>query len=985
MLLLVLLVSGAARAGDVADEADFFFRRGEAFIEQRRYEDALAALYQANDLAPDNAATRLNIALCLEGLKRFDEAFRVQADLANRPLPRPLTPAQRRKVEDAIARLKPRLALLTVDSTPRGAAIFLGRKDLGSLGATPKTLAVPRGDTVVILDLPGYKEGQRRVRADIGKEQKVDVVLERIEGTVELDGIPPNAQVHEESAAGTVLRTGPGSARLPAGRTHVYVTAPGFVPARVDLDVEMDRTTSVRVTLAPAPIPTGTLIVRANMDGALVRVDGNDMGFTPAVLERVPAGTRTVEVIKEGRETETRKVDLAEGGRVTLDVKLRMARAEISGVSRETLRIEDAPASVTVITAEEIRAFGYRTLGEALRSVRGFYVWDDRTHMAAGVRGISEPGTDGTAVLVMLDGHPLNDGILGRGPVGFELPIDLADVERIEVVRGGGIAFGVVALAGVVNVVTRRPRSGLDADVGADVGTLDVIDGHVLVGTKRRFGDISLYAGGDDRTGQTLPGAALNADREQAMHAGLVAHFGETTVIAGWGQRLKALPSSPYGSLPDGHTSVLDQHGFVEAQFEHAYPGGSHLYVRGGFDQENAVAQYDFFDGTTQDRATSFTGSAEMRWDWAALSGLHVPVLPDLRLVTDLALRAGGVQQPVVEPAGTPEAYWIGPDGSHESTDQGTPDGEVSAYVGLDYIPSSRLHVTLGYRQFLNGVVSPGAAANETVGAFQCVATARCTGDHLEFAVVGKPYEGGTTKVLASQVTRAISAREAFHADNQRLDVAPPASLVNQGPTAGPAYATDLSGDRLLLIELEHTHRFTDELTGAASAFFLRHQDVVVRNVDPVSGLLQYGNAGWVNGFGADAELRYEPGDGTWVSATYGHYRYVREAGRPPPVNAPTDLGSFRALFPVSLPLVRVGAEAVLVAGRLGVDGQPVPDSFLVNVLVSGEHAQTRLRYTLGLYNALDNRAGDPTGWEIPTRTITPYGRSVRLDLAWRY
>src|SRR6185295_487761 len=71
----------------------------------------------------------------------------------------------------------------------------------------------------------------------------------------------------------------------------------------------------------------------------------------------------------------------------------------VLGAAKRPQPLSEMPSSVSVITAEEIRAHGYRTLAEALRWVRGVFVTYDRNYSYIGVRGLLRPGDYNNKVL----------------------------------------------------------------------------------------------------------------------------------------------------------------------------------------------------------------------------------------------------------------------------------------------------------------------------------------------------------------------------------------------------------------------------------------------------------------------------------------------------------------------------------------------------------------------------------------------------------
>ena len=94
----------------------------------------------------------------------------------------------------------------------------------------------------------------------------------------------------------------------------------------------------------------------------------------------------------------------------------------VFGAAKREQRVTEAPSSVTIVTAEDIRTFGWRTLAEALNSVRGFYITNDRNYAYVGVRGFGRPSDYNNRVLLLVNGHRYNDNVYDQALIGTRVP-----------------------------------------------------------------------------------------------------------------------------------------------------------------------------------------------------------------------------------------------------------------------------------------------------------------------------------------------------------------------------------------------------------------------------------------------------------------------------------------------------------------------------------------------------------------------------------
>ena len=145
---------------------------------------------------------------------------------------------------------------------------------------------------------------------------------------------------------------------------------------------------------------------------------------------------------------------------------------QVTTASRYAQTALEAPATVSVVTADDIRLFGYRNLSEVLGSMRGLHVSYDRTYHYLGTRGFATPGDYNTRVLLLVNGVRFNDNLYDQATIGTDFPIDLDLVDRVEFVPGPGSAvYGANAFFGVINVITRNGRQLAGPQVSAEAGS----------------------------------------------------------------------------------------------------------------------------------------------------------------------------------------------------------------------------------------------------------------------------------------------------------------------------------------------------------------------------------------------------------------------------------------------------------------------------------------------------------------------------------
>ncbi len=293
---------------------------------------------------------------------------------------------------------------------------------------------------------------------------------------------------------------------------------------------------------------------------------------------------------------------------VEAPVPVTVSWASVAGTSKHAETVADTPATVTVVTRDDLERYGFRTLADVLTYASlGDFILNDRRYDFVGSRGLFVFEDFNTRMLVLLDGHPLNEPWNNFVGLGREMLLPLDLVERVEIVYGpASILYGGYSLYGVVNVVTRSAAAlsggrlrlsagewktwegvaswGLTRAVKGSETPLEVVVAGGLYQSDGENLDLPRFDAGyptNFEGGTEWGGPQHGTDFERAPFAFLRAGWGDFTLLARTGSRKHGQPMAPYEAVyGDRGSTVRDEKSFGELRWERLLTGRLGLSVR---------------------------------------------------------------------------------------------------------------------------------------------------------------------------------------------------------------------------------------------------------------------------------------------------------------------------------------------------------------------------------------------------------------------
>ncbi len=608
-----------------------------------------------------------------------------------------------------------------------------------------------------------------------------------------------------------------------------------------------------------------------------------------------------------------------------------LLNTRISTAAKYEQRVTDVPASVTVITAEEIARNGWHTLADALTSVPGVTLTYDRGYTYLGVRGVGLPGDYNNRFLILLNGQPMLDGVAGAIDTGTALGVDLSSLSRIEFVRGpGSVLYGSGAMFGVINLVLKSEQEASSVMVGGGSHHTTVASGRFVHDLSGGF-SMSITGSMQNDHGQNLffrefdtpetnNGMSVGHDYDNYRSLmGTVAGHG-LRFLALTSSRTKGVPTGWFGSTFNQQQQFTDGRSLLSLTAEHRASATSQVFLRTSYDRYDYHGQFPYGDEMARDRSSSTRLNADLRYVWDAK--------PNHR-VTFGAEYVDSVRASYTTfVAGTKHTI-------------GGPFSVGSVYAQSEFQPVHSLSVTTGLRYdryaHVTDTVNPRGAAVWHINA------------------------ANTLKVLYGSAFRLPTVFELGLEDaSQKL-------ISNQ----------NLHPEKIRQYEVVWEGRLTPEVLISLSPYRLHMTGLIKQQTDAVTGITQFQNLNDVISQGVELQADYRRSDGLWSYASYSR-QDAREDGMGM-LNSAANLAKAGISTPTSRPL-QGALELVHESGRKSLAGNETAGVMLANLTFSAA-LRSPLRLSVTVRNLLNTRYATPGSPAQPEDTIPQNGRTFLIRL----
>jgi outer membrane receptor protein involved in Fe transport len=566
-------------------------------------------------------------------------------------------------------------------------------------------------------------------------------------------------------------------------------------------------------------------------------------GAPPAAVRKDDEGMfEATEVTARTRATAQEIASALEGGRTDEDIfEEQVVTAGVHASSEAK-----APASLTVITAEEIRLTGAATVPEILRRVPGVDVAEmNPSDTSVSIRGFNRRIAN--KVLVLVDGRSVYQDFLGvtLWPL---LDVSLQDIDRIEVIRGPGSAlYGPDAFAGVVNIITRTGDEVNGGRAFLQTGNYGTLQGALSAGGRNghfTYRSTLAYDHADKWSAEAPPGTVAqfsqpdrSRDIQRAELAGEYQASG-VQVRAGFGfDNMNAMEVFPFGALST--FGNVGQGGFARAEASY---GETNLKVYWNALRLRSGPEY--WPSTLPSIQTTVRSDVI---DATARTGGQFQLAGRHRVTFGAGFRYTTVDWGFLAPQ---------PDGGTRYSQE-----QFSGFVQDEWEPSRRVTVTLSYR----------------VDRLPLLAEQHVTTGGL----VHSPQGTVVVEVARDQFVR-FNVGSAFRAPTFLESYA--SLFAPVAPGAGVHYVGDpaLRPEEMLQAELGYKGRIGDRLTPEAVVYVERVRNLIgdgaLQPAPPgttFAGQTVIGFSGFQNepnrfiGYGAELGLRYQPADGVDLNFNY--------------------------------------------------------------------------------------------------------------------